>query len=64
MKTYYCVTSSFDNRGRVTAAITSSIKAKKKPKNTLKETPRLDIYNDWFDDYDAALKFVDDAKKA
>lgn len=49
MKTYYCVTSSFDDRGRATANITDMIKAEEKPESTYTSTRRKDIYNDWFE---------------
>lgn len=32
MKTYYCVTSSVDDRGRMTAAVTESMEAEQMPK--------------------------------
>jgi hypothetical protein len=44
MKTYYCVTSSFDDRGRATANITNIIKAEEKPESTYTSTRRKDIY--------------------
>ena len=34
MKTYYCVTTTFDDNGGVTAAITGITEADKKPENT------------------------------
>ena len=40
MKTYYCVTSSFDDRGRATANITDMIKAEEKPESTYTSTRR------------------------
>ena len=48
MKTYYCVTTTFDDRGQVTAAITASMSAVAKPKNTFTETAKCDVYTDWF----------------
>ena len=64
MKTYYCVTSSFHDRGRVTAAITATIEAESKPESTYTSTRRKDIYNDWFESIEAANKFVEEAKTA
>lgn len=46
MKTWYCVTSSFDNRGRVTANITATKEAETCPESTYTSTSRKDIYND------------------
>ena len=48
MKTWFCVTSSFDDRGRVTAGITSTIQAEEKPESGYTETKTKDIYTDWF----------------
>lgn len=64
MKTYYCVTSSFDDRGRVTAGVTAIIEAESKPESTCTSNRRKDIYNDWFEDIEAAKKFVEEAKAA
>lgn len=64
MKTYYCVTSAFDDRGRVTANITNTIQAEVQPENTFKETSRKDIYNDWFGSAETARDFVAQAKEA
>lgn len=54
MKTWYCVTSSFDDRGRVTANITATKEAKACPESTYTSTSRKDIYNDWFESLDEA----------
>ena len=54
MKTWYCVTSSFDNRGRVTANITATKEAETCPESTYTSTSRKDIYNDWFESLDEA----------
>ena len=62
--TWYCVTSSFDNRGRVTAAITSAVVAEKKPENTFKSTHTRDIYNDWFASAEAAADYMKQIKEA
>ena len=64
MKTYWCVTSSFDDRGRATAAVTDSIKAISKPESTFISTSRKDIYNDWFDSLEAARDDAEQAKGA
>ena len=58
MKTYYCVTSSFDDRGRTTANITDTIKAEEKPESTCTNTRRKDIYNDWFESEKEAQEYV------
>lgn len=59
MKTYYCVTSSFDDRGRATANITDMIKAEEKPESTYTSTRRKDIYNDWFESEKEAQEYVE-----
>lgn len=64
MKTWYCVMSSFDDKGRVTAAITATREAKSKPENTFTSTARKDIYCDWFGTIKEAQDFVKEAKKA
>lgn len=64
MKTYWCVTTSFDDNGRVTSAITSTIEAVCKPENTSKSTNRKDIYNDWFESREEAEDWVEEAKRA
>lgn len=64
MKTFYCVTSSFDNRGRVTAGITSSVEAETIPESTFTSTSRKDMYNDWFESIEDAKQFVEEAKSA
>lgn len=64
MKTFYCVTSSFDDYGRVTANITATVEAESKPESTYKSTRRKDIYSDWFDTLDEANAFVEEARNA
>lgn len=64
MKTYWCVTTSFDDRGRVTSGITSTVEAVQKPENTSTSTSRKDIYNDWFESVEEAREWVEEAKRA
>ena len=64
MKTYYCVTTTFDDRGRVTSAITDTRVAETKPDSTMTEAKRADIYNDWYGSRKEALNAVQEAKKA
>ena len=58
MTTWYCVTSSWDDRGRGTAAITSRMEAENRPQSTLTETKRKDIWNDWYGSYSEAMEAV------
>ena len=64
MKTWYCVTSTFDNRGRATANITATCQSETKPESTFTSTSRKDIYNDWFGSRKEAMVFVAGAKTA
>lgn len=64
MKTFYCVTSAVDDSGHITAAITASIEAEKKPENTCCELPTRDVYNDWFSTREEAASFVEIARDA
>ena len=61
---WYCVTSSVDNRGYITAAITGSIESETRPKNTYEETRLRDIYKDWFPTRQEAEEFVEEARGA
>lgn len=64
MKTYYCVTTSVNDKGKVLAAITDVIEAVSKPENSSQSLKRKDIYCDWFDDLEEAKNFVEEAKRA
>ena len=64
MKTYYSVASSCDDKGRVNAAVTSSVEADKCPESTFRAASRKDIYIDWFDSLEAAREFAAEAKNA
>ena len=65
MKTWYCVTSSFDDRGRAIAAITATKEAEECPEGTYTSTTsRKDIYNDWFGSEEEAKKWVEQTRYA
>lgn len=64
MNTWYCVTTSFDDRGRVTAGITNVIQAAEKPESSCTSTRHKDIYNDWFGSEAEARKYVEEVKRA
>lgn len=64
MKTYWCVTTSIDDRGRVVSNITNTIEAVCKPENSSMSTKRKDIYNDWFESREEAKKWVEEARQA
>lgn len=61
MKTWWCVTSSFDDRGHVTAGITDTKKQDEQPESTVFSTPRKDIYCDWFCSIEEARSYVHEA---
>lgn len=63
MKTYYCVTSSFYDDGKVVVGITDAVEAQTKPKNTVVATNKCDIYNDWFGSEEEARAFAKAAKR-
>lgn len=62
-KTYYCVTSSVDDRGVVRAVITAVIDAAEKPEDSFKRLKRKDIYVNWFGNLAEAKKLIADATK-
>ncbi len=64
LKPYWCVTTTCDDRGKVTAAITSCVMAPLKPEASMVSTRRKDIYSDWFDSQEKAERFVEEAKRA
>lgn len=64
MKTWYCVTTSFDDRGRVTSGITDVVEAEEKPESRFTSTRRKDIYNDYFGSHEEATAYVEEARRA
>lgn len=64
MKTFWCVTTSYDDRGRVISHITNTVQAAEKPEDTYVSTRRRDIYNDWFESREAAEEHVKEARTA
>lgn len=50
--------------GRVSCAITDTVRAAVKPKNSFRETKRKDIWVDWFDSKEDAEERVHEAKMA
>lgn len=62
-KKWYCVTSSIDDAGRISAAITDSVEAEEMPDPTYTSTTRKDIYQDWFGSREETEKFVRDSRK-
>ena len=64
MKTYHCVTTSVYDNGHITAAITATKQAEKKPQRHSKETSKCDIYTDWFDNEKDAQAFIEKTQNA
>lgn len=64
MKVFYSVTTIVHDDGSVNAIITSSKSAEEKPESSFKSLSRKDIYVDWFDSYEEAAEFAEEAKKA
>ncbi len=62
MKTYYCVTTSVDDYGKVRAAITDVIDAECKPENKFKKLKHKDIYIDWLENLKETEKMILEAK--
>ena len=64
MKTFYSVTTTVYDSGRVVVAVTDSVQAETIPENRCSEKSDRDIYTDWFESMDAAQAFVKEAKEA
>jgi hypothetical protein len=62
-KTFYCVMTEFYDNGTVKAAMISR-ECREKPKNSFRELPRMDAYNDWFDTPEEAGEFLAEARTA
>ncbi|WP_215707094.1 hypothetical protein [Blautia sp. MCC283] len=61
LKTFWAVTTSFYDDGRVTAYVADKKQAAAKPENTSKILPGRDVYTDWFASYKEAREFVNEA---
>lgn len=62
-KTFWSVTTSFDDKGRVVSNITNKVQSVIKPESTCTSTSRRDVYIDWFDSYEAAYEWMEEARK-
>ena len=63
LKTYYCVTTTFYDNGKVYANI-EEVYAERQPEDTFRPTRRCDIYEDYFDNREAAKQCAEYARKA
>lgn len=64
MKTWYCVVTAYDDRGRVTAAIVDTKESEDEPESSYTSTTRKDIYMDWFGSQEEAQEHVKEALAA
>ena len=62
MRKWYCVITTFDDRGNVTANIVDAKETERRPEGTYETTARKDIYTDWFDSKEAANEYITDCK--
>ena len=63
-KTYYAVCSSYYDNGRVVANLVDMVEAGEKPKDTYASKKRYDVYVNWFDSQEEAMKHIEECKKA
>lgn len=64
MTTWYCVTSSFYDNGKVKSMITGTTMAVNKPESRYKELKKCDVYADWYETKEAAEQAVKEALSA
>lgn len=64
MKLWYEVIMCVHDGGRVTANVVGTTEATEKPESSYKSTRIKDIYRDWFDTYEKAQAFVEEARMA
>ena len=64
MNTYWCVTTSIDDSGKIISRITATKESSSRPEDGFTSTSRRDVYTDWFETYGDALNFVEEAKRA
>lgn len=64
MKTWYCVATSLDDQGCVTAGITNIVQSAEEPESTRTKTETKEIYSDWFCTEAEARKFAEEARMA
>lgn len=63
-KKWWCVTTTYDDAGKVRSAITETRGAVKRPNNWSNSTKNLDIYKDWFGSKEEAEAWVKEALNA
>ena len=60
---FLCVTTKFFDSGKVKVNL-GRVEADTKPESTMVENKMCDEYRDYFEDYEEARRFVEDAKRA
>lgn len=60
-KDYYCVVSSYDDKGKSISAVSDVIYTNHKPENSFKSLKHSDVYTDWFDNKEEAIRFVEES---
>lgn len=60
---FWCVTTKFFDSSKVKVNL-GRVEADTKPENTMVENKMCDEYRDYFEDYEEARRFVEDAKRA
>ena len=63
-RTWWCVVTTVDNRGRIKANITATQESAVKPENREESNARRDIYVEWFGSREEAEKWVEEARTA
>lgn len=58
MKTYYCVTTTIHDDGRVSVIHSRAQQAEVRPTNKCTSTGHTDYYIDWFDSAEEASEYV------
>jgi hypothetical protein len=64
MQKFYCVTTSYDDLGRVVSHITNVVEADCPPMDSFSSKRSYDVYNDWYSSLDAANAAVMDARNS
>lgn len=64
MKVYFSVTVAFYDNGTKSAHITGTKASERKPETSFKTSNGIDVYTYWFDSYEEASEFAENAKKA
>ncbi len=64
MKTWYAVTTTYDDKGNITANITDKTASENRPESSYSNLSRKDIYTDWFSSKPEADLFINEARNS